>query len=81
MAPSTVRLFTKPYCHWCREAEQWLTAHGVAFEVIDVTGDCNAAREMIALSRQTKVPVIDVGGKVLADFDTTQLAEFWKQFN
>jgi monothiol glutaredoxin len=80
-APSSVRLFTKPFCPWCREAERWLRERGVAVEVVDVTGDCNAAREMVALSRQTKVPVILVANRVLADFDTAQLAEFWKEYN
>ena len=81
MPPKNIRLFTKPWCRWCREAEEWLRARGLAYEVLDVTADCNAAREMIALSSQTLVPVIDVDGQVLADFDTDQLAEFWKRFN
>ncbi len=81
MKPITVRLFIKPWCSWCRDAELWLQERDIPFESIDVTIDRNAAREMVALSGQTLAPVIEVDGRVLADFDLEQLAEFWKQFN
>jgi hypothetical protein len=35
---------------------------------------------MWQLSGQGLAPVIDVDGQILADFDTGQLAEFWKRF-
>lgn len=76
----TVRLFVKPWCNWCRQAESWLRDRSVEYELLDVTVDRSAAREMVALSGQTLAPVIDVDGRVLADFDTDQLEEFWKQF-
>ncbi len=59
----------------------WLDERNVVYERLDVTADRNLAREMIDLSHQTKAPVIEVDGEVLADFDTGQLAEFWKRFN
>jgi NADH:ubiquinone oxidoreductase subunit E len=34
---------------------------------------------MKELSGQTKAPVIEIDGEVLADFDTEQLEKFWKQ--
>jgi glutaredoxin 3 len=78
--PAKVRLFIKPYCGWCVEAEEWLGERGVAFDALDVTSDRAARKEMFELSGQTLAPVIEVDGRVLADFDTGQLAEFWKQF-
>jgi hypothetical protein len=33
---------------------------------------------MIRLSGQDLVPVLDVDGKILADFGPDQLADFWK---
>lgn len=80
MPPKNVRLFIKPWCPWCREAQSWLKKEKIAHEELDVTSDRNAAREMIDLSKQTKAPVIEVDGEVLADFDVAQLAEFWKRF-
>ena len=74
----TVRLFIKPYCGWCHEASDWLDAHGVQYETLDVTADPAARKEMFRLSGQTLAPVIEVDGEVLADFGTDQLEEFWK---
>jgi glutaredoxin len=74
-----VRLFVKPYCGWCHEAQEWLQERGIAHETLDVISDPTARREMMHLSGQTLAPVIDVDGEVLADFDTDQLASFWKR--
>jgi glutaredoxin len=74
-----VRLFVKPYCGWCHKAERWLDERGVAYERIDVTADETAYDEMIRLSRQELVPVLDADGKILADFGPEQLADFWRK--
>lgn len=79
MKPRRIRLFVKPYCGWCREAQEWLDERGIAYEKLDVISDPAARREMAQLSGQTLAPVIEVDGKVLADFDTGQLATFWKK--
>jgi glutaredoxin 3 len=80
MKPKSVRLFVKPWCGWCREAEEWLDARGIAYESVDVFANSAARKEMHDLSGQGLAPVIDVDGQILADFDTGQLAEFWKRF-
>ena len=73
-----VRLFVKPYCGWCDEAQHWLEERGIKYETLDVISNPTARREMVHLSGQTLAPVIEVDGEVLADFDTDQLADFWK---
>ena len=75
-----VRLFIKPWCPWCQEAEAWLRERGVRYERLDVTSDQKALQEMIDLTGQRRAPSIEVEGKILADFDTDQLAAFWKKF-
>jgi len=74
-----IRLFIKPYCPWCHRATRWLNERGVEFETVDVISDETAFDEMIRLSGQELAPVIDVDGKVLADFGPEQLAEFWEE--
>ena len=74
-----VRLFVKPSCGWCHEAEAWLEERRIPHETLDVISDAAARREMVQLSGQTLAPVIEVDGEVLADFDTDQLEVFWKQ--
>ena len=75
--PTSVRLFIKPFCGWCHEAQDWLEERGIAHETLDVTSSETAWREMRALSGQTKAPVIDVDGEILADFGVEELEEFW----
>ena len=76
MKPKQVRLFVKSYCGWCHEAIDWLDQHRVSFETLDVSTDAAAFKEMLALSKQNKAPVIDVDGKILADFGAAEL-EAW----
>jgi glutaredoxin 3 len=81
MKSRQVRLFVKPYCGWCHEAQDWLEERGISYETLDVISDPAARREMVQLSGQTLAPVIEVDGEVLADFDTDQLAEFWAKLD
>lgn len=76
----SVRLFVKPWCGWCHKAAKWLDNQGVKYETLDVIADAKADAEMQRLSGQRLAPVLDVDGKILADFDVEQLAQFWKQF-
>ena len=73
-----IRLFIKPYCPWCHKAQHWLDEHGVQYETLDVIADGRAFAEMARLSGQELAPVIDVDGKVLADFGPEQLEKFWQ---
>ncbi len=77
MQPKRVRLFIKSSCSWCHRAERWLNEHGIDYEPINVIADEAAYAEMIRLSGQELAPVIDVDGKILADFGPEQLAAFW----
>lgn len=79
MKPKQIRLFIKPFCGWCHEAKDWLDERGLNYETLNVITDSDARREMRELSGQTLAPVIEVDGRVLADFDTDQLEEFWKK--
>ena len=72
------RLFVKPYCPWCHKAMRWLDEHDIQYEKIDVIADEAAFAEMIRLSGQELAPVMEVDGKVLADFGPEQLERFWQ---
>ncbi len=66
-------------CSWCMDAKEWLDRHGVAYEYIDVGTDAAAHAEMVALSNQSRVPVIEADGHVLADFGADELEAWWKK--
>jgi glutaredoxin 3 len=74
-----IRLFVKDPCGWCDRAEDWLSQRGISYETINVSANPEAFDEMIRLSGQTFAPVIDVDGKILADFGPEELAKFWEQ--
>ncbi len=72
-----IRLFIKPYCGWCHKAQRWLDERGIKYETRDGIADREAMAEMVELSGQSLAPVIDVDGKILADFGPGELANFW----
>ena len=76
-----IRLFIKPYCPWCQRAMNWLDEHDIKYEKLDVIADEAAFDEMVRLSGQELAPVIEVNGKVLADFGPEELAKFWEKLS
>jgi len=71
-----IHLFIKSYCALCQRPERWLKERNIRYQAVDVISDEAGFKEMIALSGQELSPVIEVDGKMLADFDPKQLAEF-----
>ena len=76
-----IRLFIKPYCGWCQKAMRWLDERGLKYETLDVISDSKAMTEMVNLSGQRLAPVIEVDGKILADFGPDELAKFWEKLS
>lgn len=76
-----MKLFIKPGCPWCVDAERWLRGQGYAYEAIDVLSDSNAFREMLELSGQTLAPTLWIDGKVLPDFGVPELETFLSRHN
>ena len=73
-----IRLFIKPYCPWCDQARHWLDERGIKYQALDVISDSKAMTEMVNLSHQICAPVMEVDGKVLADFGPEELEKFWE---
>jgi len=76
-----VKLYSRPLCGWCADAKEYLLAHGIPFEEIDVGQKPEAYEEMKRLSGQYCVPTLLVDGHVLANFDTDQLEKFLAKLN
>lgn len=69
-------LYTKIGCPWCAEAREVLDRHGIAYDEKVVTTNAAAAAEMQHLSGQTKAPVLNWSGEILADFGAAELEPF-----
>ena len=72
---SQVKIFTTPWCTYCKMAKEFFQKNNVMYEEKDVQVDIAARDEMITRSGQLGVPVIDVDGKIIIGFDKTQLKE------
>lgn len=69
-------LYTKTGCPWCAEVRAVLNQRGVPFAEKNVTTDAAAAAEMQQISGQTKAPVLNWSGEILADFGADELEPF-----
>ncbi len=69
-------LYIKTGCRWCTEASSFLSEHGIGYREVDVTEDSAAAATMQRISHQTRAPVLDWHGQILADFGLEELKPF-----
>jgi len=69
-------LYVKTGCPWCGEVIDFLSSHGIGYRQKNVSQDPAALAEMERVSRQTKAPVLDWHGKILADFGVEELKPF-----
>lgn len=69
-------LYVKSGCGWCTEVLDYMAREGIAVEVVNVSRDGAAMKEMVALSGQSKAPTLDWEGEVLADFGVDELVPF-----
>ncbi len=74
-------LYVKTGCPWCTEVIAFLSNNGVGVRQKNVSQDQSAADEMKAKSGQTKAPVLDWHGRILADFGVAELIPFLMQQN
>lgn len=58
---STITLYTKDYCPYCKRAKALLTNKGVTFTNIEIVNNPEATQEMIERSGRFTVPQIFIG--------------------
>ncbi|MDP2942031.1 MAG: glutaredoxin domain-containing protein [Candidatus Omnitrophota bacterium] len=68
-----VKVYSTPTCPYCVRLKQFLKDNDVAFENIDVSSDPLGEREMVKVSGQMAVPVIDIEGKILVGFEKEEI--------
>ncbi len=68
-----VIIFTTPTCSYCNLAKQYFRRNKVRFRDVDISKDAAAARDVVRRSGQMGVPVIDIGGKIIAGFDKPKI--------
>ncbi len=64
-----IKVYVKTGCPWCIELEAFMRQKGLNYESIEVLSNADKFNEMIAISGQSKAPVVVIDGEVFADTD------------
>jgi glutaredoxin-like YruB-family protein len=73
MVAKKVKLYTTPYCTYCKLAKNFFNKNKIVFTEIDISEDEKALNEMVKKSGQMGVPVIEVGDETLVGYNETKL--------
>jgi glutaredoxin-like YruB-family protein len=68
-----VKVYSTPTCPYCIRAKQFLKDNNVEFENFDVSADQQKSEEMVKISGQMAVPVIDIEGKIIVGFEKEEI--------
>lgn len=71
----TIKIYSTPTCPYCIRVKQFLRENNFAFQDIDVSSDRAAGEEMIRISGQMGVPVIDIDGAIIVGFDKERIKQ------
>ena len=66
---NNVKIYSTPSCVYCFKAKDFFKSHNVDYQEFNVSTDQQAREEMINITGQMAVPVIDIDGKVIVGFD------------
>jgi len=69
----SVKVYSTPTCVYCKTLKGYLQKNGKEFEDIDVSKDESRLQEMIKISGQMGVPVVDIDGQVITGFDKQKI--------
>lgn len=70
-----VIIYTTPTCGFCHLAKSYFKENNIAFEEKDVAVDLAAREEMIKMTQQSGVPVINIDGHPVIGFDQPTIAQ------
>lgn len=68
-----VRIYSTPWCVFCKMAKDYLKSRKVKFEEIDVETDTTAAQALVDRTGQMGVPVIEIGEETILGFDRPRI--------
>ncbi|MCR3760755.1 glutaredoxin family protein [Clostridium felsineum] len=70
-----VKVYSTTTCPWCTKAKSYLASKNIDFIDANVQDDMNARDEMLNLSHQNGVPVINIDGNIVIGFDKAKIDE------
>jgi len=68
-----VILYTTPTCVFCKHVKEYFADNDISYELVDLAENRDRVQEMVDMSGQMGVPVIDAGGEIVVGFDKAKL--------
>lgn len=75
---TAVTIYSTPVCHFCQAAKEFFKENNVEFTEYDVASDAEKREEMVEMTGQMGVPVIQIGDDVVIGFDEDKIKELLK---
>ena len=75
---TSVTIYSTPVCHFCQAAKEFFKENNVEYTEHDVASDAEKRTEMVELTGQMGVPVIQIGEDVVIGFDEEKVKELLK---
>ena len=70
-----VKVYSINECPWCKKVKAYLNQKGVEFQEVNVEEDEAGLADMIKLSNQRNVPVIEINDDFVIGFDREKIDE------
>ena len=71
----TITVYSTPTCPYCKLVKEFLQEKNLAFTDVDVSADSDAAKDMVKLSGQMGVPVININGQIIVGWNKQALED------
>lgn len=75
---SKIIIYGAEWCAFCHEAMRYLDGRGVKYVYKNIDLNADDAREVIAKSHQTGIPVLDIDGAIIIGFDRPRIDQALK---
>ncbi len=73
-----IKIYSTPFCPYCVTLKDYLKSKNVEFTDVDVSSDEKEREEMMKVSGQLGVPVVNIDGRIIIGFDKGQIDEVLK---
>lgn len=64
----SVTIYSTPVCHFCNLAKEYFKAHNIAYTEYNVASDMEKRKDMVEMTGQLGVPVIQIGDQIVVGF-------------
>lgn len=68
-----IRIFSSPSCPYCHLLQEYLKEKGVKFEVLDVSKDEEALKELKEKTGALSIPVVEIEEEIIIGFDKAKI--------